>query len=449
MTYKDLCRAAEVELYKAGRQKVMKMPLAAAVCVAFFTVSAVANPIDKVRPDAPELAAYGPHPVGVQTLSLTHPDQIDVLGIEGTDVPRYDRTLVVEVWYPAEQPARERGSYQTLLRDGATEVTLTGRATRDAAPANGTRFPMVIFSHGYPGNRYLMSPLAENLASKGFVTVAIDHTDSTYKDQAAFGSTLLNRPIDQRFVVDAMAALDGGLGAVIDTDRVGIIGYSMGGYGALVFGGAGVTQEATEFNWGAPNGLLAEHLAGSDSHEALIDQRVRALVVIGPWGRNAGLWDAAGMAGLRIPTLLIAGSSDDVSIYETIRLIFDEAIGTTRHLLTFENANHNAAAPMPAPAESWAPVESLDFVPFEHYADPVWDTVRMNNVTQHFATAFLDLHLKRDTRKADYLDLVPKGADGVIALDEAGAPTEDHTHWKGFAARTAAGLWFETKQEGE
>ncbi len=44
------------------------------------------------------------------------------------------------------------------------------------------------------------------------------------------------------------------------------------------------------------------------------------------------------------------------------------------------NANHNAAAPIPAPVEGYAVNESLGWAPFEHYADPVWDTVRMNNI---------------------------------------------------------------------
>jgi hypothetical protein len=146
---------------------------------------------------------------------------------------------------------------------------------------------------------------------------------------------------------------------------------------------------------------------------------------------------------------MIAGSSDTVSVYEAIRTLFDEATGTDRHLLTFENANHNAAAPIPAPAEAWVPSENLDFTPFEHYADPVWDTVRMNNIAQHFITAFFDLHLKGDASRRSYLDLIPEGAAGVIALDEAGTPTEDHTYWAGFAPRTAVGLRFETKNAGE
>ena len=423
----------------------MKLTTRSAALVTMMAVPAFANPIDQIRPDAPELAGFGTLPIGVQTLSFEVPDQIDVLAINGEDVPRYTRPLTLEVWYPAAEASEERGAYSAILRDGSTKVTLTGRAIRDAAPAEGESFPLIVISHGYPGNRYLMSHLGENLASKGFVAVSIDHTDSTYSDQAAFGSTLLNRPLDQRAVIDYMAQLNTPVGQITDSDVVGVIGYSMGGYGALVFGGAGVTDVATEFSWGTPNGLLAQHLAGSESHEAQIDARVRAIVAIGPWGRNAGIWDAGTMSGLRKPTLIIAGSSDDVSVYEAIRTIFDEAIGTDRHLLTFENANHNAAAPMPAPKEAWLPSEEQDFASFEHYADPVWDTVRMNNVAQHFTTAFFDVHLKGDVSKRPFLDLTPNGNDGVSALDAEANPTDDHTYWTGFAPRTAKGLRFETK----
>ncbi|MEO0378876.1 MAG: dienelactone hydrolase [Pseudomonadota bacterium] len=419
------------------------------LAVAALTGAAWANPIDQVRPDAPSLAPYGMFAIGVQTLTATIPDSIDVLSVTGDDVPRYDRPLTLEVWYPAELGTAQGGSYTAMLRDGVTEVTLTGRAARDAVPANGAQFPLIVISHGYPGNRYLMSHLGENLASKGFVAVSIDHTDSTYSDQGAFGSTLLNRPLDQAFVVDYMAELDGPLGDIIDANNTGVIGYSMGGYGALIFGGAGVTEAATELSWGTPNGLLTQHLAGSDSHEALIDPRIKAVIAIGPWGNNAGFWDGDGLAGLRVPTLLMAGSDDDVSVYGAMRGIFDNSVGTDRHLLTFEYANHNAAAPMPAPIESWAPSEALEFTPFEHYADAVWDTTRMNNIAQHFATAFMGLHVQGKDQMADYLTLTPKASDGVSALDDSGQPTEDHTYWTGFAPRTAKGLRFETKAAGE
>lgn len=164
---------------------------------------------------------------------------------------------------------------------------------------------------------------------------------------------------------------------------------------------------------------------------------------------NTGFWDSSGLAGIQKPLMLMAGSADDVSIYPAMRQIFEGATSTNRHLLTFESANHNAAAPMPAPAESWEPVDTLDFVPFEHYADAVWDTNRMNNIAQHFTTAFMDLHLKNDREQALYLDLIPRASDGVVALDDVGNQTDEHTYWEGFAPRTAKGLVFETLGAGE
>ena len=247
--------------------------------------------------------------------------------------------------------------------------------------------------------------MAEKIASKGYVVASIDHPDSTYDDQTAFGSTLVNRPWDQRFVIDSVTALDGDLGAIIQDDNIAILGYSMGGYGALIYGGAGVTLISTTYEWGAPPGLLERNMMGTETHASLADDRVKAIVAFGPWGNNTGFWDAEGWAGINKPLMLIAGSIDDVSQYEAMRGIFDETINTTRHLLTFENANHNAGAPMPAPAESYAVSETLGYAPFDHYADPVWDNVRMNNVAQHFATAFFDLHLKGDPDRRSYLEL--------------------------------------------
>ncbi len=422
-----------------------------ALCLA-ATPLAAENRIDQIRPDAPELAALGAFPVGVETMTFTDPDRVDVLAATDDSAPTAPRALTVEIWYPAAPGTASGGSYTALLRDGVTEVELQGQAARGADPADGS-FPLVLISHGYPGNRFLMSHLGENLASKGYVTVSIDHPDSTYDDQGPFPSTLVNRPVDQAFIVDAMAALDGPIGAIVDDDAVGVVGYSMGGYGALIFGGGGLSQSAIDrrepaaFN--APGDLLARHLAGSEAHAALQDDRVQALVAIGPWGRNRDFWDADGLAGIETPLMIVAGGVDDVSSYPAMRSIFEETTGTDRLLLTFENANHNAAAPMPAPAESYAVSEPLGWAPFEHYADPVWDNVRMNNILAHFVTAFLDQHLKGEAAKADFLDLVPNASDGVWEVDDSGTEGPGHTYWKGFPNRSAAGLRLERLAGGQ
>lgn len=417
--------------------------------------------IDVTRPDAPELAAYGPLPVGVRTLEVTDEGRVDVLAVDAEAAPpesppTTDRTLVLEVFYPAAEGAEGDTAMRALLRDGVTEVTLRGRAMRDAEPAAaGGPFPLVVVSHGYPGNRFLMAHLAENLASRGYVAVSVDHADSTYDDFGPFGSTLVNRPLDQLFVLDAVARMgegEGFLAGLVDAENAAIMGYSMGGYGALIAGGAGVTPEGIAFaeERGAPHGLLGVHEAGSESFEGLFDERLKAVVAFAPWGRQRGFWDAEGLAGLRVPTLLVTGSRDDVSGYEEgVRRIWEEATGAERALLTFEGAMHNAGAPYPAPPESYEHDEELGFAPFEHYADPVWDTARLNDVSQHFVTAWLGLHLKGDDAMAPYLDLVPAAEDGVWSVDEAGEPGDDHSYWTGFPERTAQAMRFERRAAGE
>ncbi|MEQ8826891.1 MAG: dienelactone hydrolase, partial [Parvibaculum sp.] len=167
-------------------------------------------------------------------------------------------------------------------------------------------------------------------------------------------------------------------------------------------------------------------------------------------GMERGFWDAETLKGIEIPALFIAGSVDDVSGYENgVRAIWPGASSADRSLLTFDNANHNAGAPMPAPAEADRMDEDLGFNLAEHYNDAVWDSVRMNNISQHFVTVWLGRHLKGDDTMSGYLDLVPNANDGVWAKAEDGSDKPEHTHWKGFQNRTAKGLRFEVLKAGE
>lgn len=416
-------------------------------------VGAQPNRIDRVHADAPELAAFGPRDIGVRTIELVDADRADALRTP-RDGPtaRYDRALTVEVWYPAALPPGQApgGRYRTFTRNPDVVAELSGRAVRDAAPAEGGPWPLVILSHGYPGNRYLMSHMAENLASKGYVVASIDHADSTYDDQRAFASTLYNRPLDQRFVLDRIAALsalpDGFLSGLADADSTGIVGYSMGGYGLVNNAGGGYSDEAVDSPLSPPNGLLGEHAASNPRYRDGLDSRLNAGVAVAPWGMNLGFWRAEDLAGVAVPMLFVAGSADAVSGYaDGTRAIFERATGGDRHLLTFKNAGHNAGAPIPLPAEI---ADAPDQTGAGHYTDPVWDTVRMNNILNHFVTAWFDWRLKGEDAARAWLDVVPDGADAVHAM-RGGRPAAEHNYWKGFAPGTAVGLVLERRRAGE
>ncbi|MGV8834283.1 MAG: alpha/beta hydrolase family protein [Devosia sp.] len=395
------------------------------------------NRIDTLLPDAPELAARGPHAVGVRTLTVTSTARRDVLNGAGHAAPLYDRPLVLEIWYPADlQGALPGTSYADVpLVDGVTRITLHGQAVRDAAPLrNRPPAPLVLVSHGYPGNRFLLSHFGEHLASRGYVVVAIDHFESTYDNKLGFASTLMHRAPDQLFVLDAIAVRSADptsfLHGLVDANHSAIIGYSMGGYGALISAGAGVTQASTKLDMAPAGDSLASLQADTVAYDAQRDPRLKAIIAIGPWGYNAGFWDAQGLAGITIPSLFIAGSLDQVSGYDPgVRSLYQAAINAERYLLTFDNAGHNAAAPIPAPLESLT--GRVPGSPYGHYADAVWSTQRMNNIAQHFVTAFLDTHLRGDQANSHYLDLPAAG--GLL----------EEPDWPGFAPNTARGLRLE------
>ena len=403
-----------------------------------FAGSALAqqNRIDTVTPSAPELASYGTYAIGVRTLQATDKHRPDILNTkEGSPTARYDRTLTLEVWYPAALAAGQKpgGDYRAITRDPAITATLHGQAVRDAAPLTSDGpFPLVIISHGYPGTRYLMSHLGENLASKGFVAVSIDHTDSTYDDQKAFDSTLYNRAFDQLFVLNEMERLGkpnsgGFLSGRLDASRTGIVGYSMGGYGVVNVVGGGYSKASETVNGAPPNKLLADRGAANPEYRKTIDPRVKAAIAIAPWGMVGGFWDAEGLKGIATPVLFVAGSVDEVAGYEKgTKAIYQGAVNADRYLLTFINANHNAGAPIPAPAETYVAAEAGRPAAFAHYADAVWDTVRMNNILDHFATAYFDLYLKGDHEKKAYFE-----------------------GWKGFKRGTAVGLTLEHATPGK
>ncbi|MDO8909443.1 MAG: dienelactone hydrolase [Pseudohongiella sp.] len=407
---------------------------------------ALVNRIDLVRPGAPELARHGQYNIGVRTLHLVDPGRPDIINLRaGQPTPVYDRELTVEVWYPAQLASGQQagGSYQTLTRNTSLSATLHGSAVRDADVLKSAgAFPLIVLSHGYPGNRMLMSHLGENLASKGYVVVSIDHTDSIYDDQKVITSTLYNRAPDQRFVISAMADTNADrthfLHGVINADNTGLIGFSMGGYGAVNNLGAGYSETGVSFLGSPPNRLLQDMAASNPDFRGSLDPRIKAGVPIAPWGMNNGFWDAEGLAGLTVPTLFVAGDADTTSGYENgIKAIFDQAVNSDRYMLVFKNGGHSSAAPIPMPVEFYG---REDQTGAGHYTDGVWDTLLTNNILQHFVTAFLDLHLKGKSEQREYLEVVEDGAQAVYSLNHEGVPNPHHTYWKGFSQGSAVGL---------
>ncbi|WP_245667306.1 alpha/beta hydrolase family protein [Actinomadura macra] len=205
----------------------------------------------------------GGHHVGTTSLHLVDRSRQDPWSSTGSP-----RELMISLWYPTRDAAgRPRAAWltpaalalyrqqtsrslQTPLDDVDFPVT---HAYRDA-PFSG-RHPVVLFSPGYGAMRALGTALVEDLASRGYVVVTIDHTyeaeivefpggrletgrrpaKPTEKDIVA---ALRVRQDDTRFVLNELARLDAGAGhrrlprglpGSLDLSRTGMFGHSLGG----------------------------------------------------------------------------------------------------------------------------------------------------------------------------------------------------------------------------
>jgi predicted dienelactone hydrolase len=185
----------------------------------------------------------GPHPVGHAVFPLT----------DATT----QRTLLVEVWYPADAAAREAADRgvptEDMIPPGADHDTMAGlvasapegctrkttRSAADATPAAGP-WPLVVFSHCKGCLRLSSFSVAERLASLGFAVAAPDHQGDTLFDTLRGtsapldGAFLATRAGDVRFVLDTLldaqaSAVPAAIRGSFDASRVGMMGHSYGG----------------------------------------------------------------------------------------------------------------------------------------------------------------------------------------------------------------------------
>jgi predicted dienelactone hydrolase len=218
-----------------------------------------------------------PAPAGPYAVGTTYLDLVDTARPETfTADPQDRRELLVQIWYPAAPVARgqpvaylERPRAVVAAAAGGSGVPLPAfvldhlklvrtHAYRDAPlAADQSRYPVLVFSHGYLSYAVQNTVLMEELASHGYVVASISHPYealvTSYPDgrdvpaddaalAALFERGVLVHPgaslriwtDDTRFVLDQLESVDaerpGGLFAGrLDLARLGVLGMSFGG----------------------------------------------------------------------------------------------------------------------------------------------------------------------------------------------------------------------------
>jgi predicted dienelactone hydrolase len=208
--------------------------------------------------------------------------------------------------------------FPTRAEAGPTQVgPFTIAATRGAVPAPGAR-PLVVHSHGTGGSHLGHHDTLEALARAGFIAAAVQHPRDNFLDQTGFATDLqlIGRPHHIVALIDGVLAHPT-LGPLVDRARIGMAGFSAGGYTALLVAGAVPDFSLREaYRRAVPNDPLRRRAdaAGKQRRkpglEIVADPRVRALVLMAP--ALGYLFDEAGLARVKVPVRLYRPAADEV-----------------------------------------------------------------------------------------------------------------------------------------
>jgi predicted dienelactone hydrolase len=214
----------------------------------------------------------------------------DAAGIQLLDS---DSRLAGAIWYPcaAEPKVVPLGAL-------AVDADFGLMGVKDC-PVTGAKLPLVIFSHGRTGWFGANHDTAEALADAGFVVAAINHPGdngndpSKSEDLSAFAS----RPADMVRLLDFMLQ-DWKNKAVIDPARIGLFGFSKGGYTGLVLIGAAPDFGRLASFCTETTGTCRQLHDGEAPPSPPQDARIRAAVIVDP---ATGVFTPENLAAIKIP----------------------------------------------------------------------------------------------------------------------------------------------------
>jgi len=209
--------------------------------------------------------------------------------------------LKAAIWYPCSQPPGEI-NYRGIILPGVNDCPITGE-----------RLPLVVISHGKGGTFIGHHDIAETLADAGFVVVALNHPGDNAFDTSSTNdlSVFIDRPRDVKRLIDFTLAASPAA-SKIDPERIGIFGFSRGGYTGLVMIGATpdwVGSELCQHAWLGSCDKVRDEARTTTLH----DVRVKAAVIVDPL---VIMFSAGSFVAIKVPVQLWASENggDGVSL---------------------------------------------------------------------------------------------------------------------------------------
>ncbi|WP_026087479.1 alpha/beta hydrolase [Chlorogloeopsis fritschii PCC 9212] len=190
--------------------------------------------------------------------------------------------------------------------------------------------PLVVISPGFGANRRFFSYLARHLASHGLTVAAIEHPDSNVaavaraNNKASLAKLLpasefVNRPKDISFLLNELTKFNiqpGSLQGKLNTDKVTVIGHSLGGYTALALVGGEIDlpqlrqfcQNSLTIGEAPGDWLQCAAAALPGKKLRLKDERVNSAIALNPLVGN--LFGKNGLTQVSKPVLILTGTED-------------------------------------------------------------------------------------------------------------------------------------------
>ncbi len=336
------------------------------VWVVALNLLLLATPVQAAEGTLP-LAEIGPYnEVGRQSFSMVDESR--------------NRELTGYIWYPSAINTNRRPGPAVPKNDAPLAVV-------------DTPYPLVIYSHpltqdGLDANFTL--GLGPHLASYGFVVISVNHNDP----ENPFPN-LIHRTMDILFVLNQFASNENAWSGLINFEKVGITGYSLGGTTAMMLTGASIDPLAlSEFCASSDNTGWARCGISEEMWQAVLDERAKfdppvtegelwppytdnRIAAVMPIAPCMGpFFGERGLAGADVPTLIVGEESDEICMYERDALSMYEHMGSDdRALLTLLKQRHEGVI----------------------FNRPI------RGILPQYAVAFFGYHIQGMTEYADYL----------------------------------------------
>lgn len=144
--------------------------------------------------------------------------------------------LPVTIWYPASH-----GPEASIV--GENRVFEGTPASVGAEPETG-RHPLILLSHGSGSTVQAMGWLAAHLAKAGFIVAGPNHPRTTSGDSTPADTPLLWQRVDDLSSIITALSASQDWGGIVDNERIGVLGFSLGGAAAMKISGARAGLEA-------------------------------------------------------------------------------------------------------------------------------------------------------------------------------------------------------------